>query len=87
MRWRSAARFGRKAHRAKANPTNGAALLAAALWRARMAEGLVVRTKNKTARIANPSREDAIDVLEVRQHVESIVVERLAGRLRATLEP
>lgn len=48
-----------------------------------MAEGLVVRTKNKTARIANPSREDAIDVLEVRQHVESIVVERLAGRLGA----
>ena len=35
---RSAARFGRKAHRAKANPTNGAALLAATLWRARMAE-------------------------------------------------
>ncbi len=29
LRWRSAARFGRKAHRAKANPTNGAALLVA----------------------------------------------------------
>lgn len=38
LRWRSAACFGRKVHRAKANPTNGAALLSAALWRARMAE-------------------------------------------------
>lgn len=48
-----------------------------------MAEGLVVRTKNRTARVANPTREDAVDVLDIRRHVEGIVVERLAGRLSA----
>lgn len=46
-----------------------------------MSEGLVERPSNRSARVASIGLEAAADLLDVRQGVEAMVVERLAGRL------
>ena len=49
-------------------------------------EGLVERANNRSARVATIGLEDAADLLQVRQGLEAMVVERLAGRLSAAGE-
>jgi DNA-binding GntR family transcriptional regulator len=44
-------------------------------------EGLVERASNRSARVGTIGREAATDLLEVRQGLEAMVVQRLAGRV------
>lgn len=44
-------------------------------------EGLVERANNRSARVATIGLEQATDLLQMRQGLEAMVVERLAGRL------
>lgn len=45
------------------------------------AEGLVLWPDNHSATVASPSLEEARDIFELRQAIEGLVVERLAGKL------
>ncbi len=47
-----------------------------------IAEGLVVRPSNQGARVANPSQDEAADILDLRRSIELVVMERLGdGRV------
>jgi DNA-binding GntR family transcriptional regulator len=47
-----------------------------------IAEGLVVRPSNQGARVANPSQDEAADILDLRRSIELVVMERLSdGRV------
>ena len=51
-----------------------------------IAEGLVVRPNNQGARVANPSQDEAADILDLRRSIELVVMERLGdGRITASM--